>query len=166
MSSRPYEKLLLYRSVFNLRDLSFNLFEQTKAMQHSFVKKFEEAVDAEAKIKHSKLATEVHGFSFSLSCVHCSQLRPQVEDDIFEPTKIKIKTLKKDQIDISYQPIIQSGGCFTKQFLHLMIPCFLHPANTTSSFRQKALMNYFMIMWSRAQLVHGTFAAFVISLRF
>lgn len=35
---------------------------------------------------------------------------PQVEDDIFKPEKIKIKNLKADQIDISYQPIIQSGG--------------------------------------------------------
>eukprot|EP00658_Telonema_sp_P-2_P038688 TRINITY_DN27707_c0_g1_i1.p1 TRINITY_DN27707_c0_g1~~TRINITY_DN27707_c0_g1_i1.p1 ORF type:complete len:906 (+),score=344.45 TRINITY_DN27707_c0_g1_i1:113-2719(+) len=65
----------------------------TKGMQFSFVKRFEEAVDAETKIKHSKLAS-------------------LVEEDIFRPEKIKIKTLKTDHIDICYQPIIQSGGVY------------------------------------------------------
>jgi nucleosome binding factor SPN SPT16 subunit len=86
-----FSEMLYVKEEDELKTVRKAALVSTKALQHSFVKKFEEAVDAEAKIKHSKLATEV-------------------EDDIFEPTKIKIKTLKKDQIDISYQPIIQSGG--------------------------------------------------------
>ncbi|KAK9903552.1 hypothetical protein WJX75_008667 [Coccomyxa subellipsoidea] len=87
-----FSELLASKDTADVQKIKKAAFLAASAMKNFAVEELERIIDEEKKVKHSKFGQKI-------------------DEVISDPAKCKVK-LKADNVDISYPPIVQSGGVY------------------------------------------------------